>query len=339
VIPAVQLTNVTKRFPRRRPLRETLRQPFAWQVVTALDDVSITVEPGECFGLLGENGAGKTTLFRLLATLLLPDGGRLAVHGTDVARMPEAIRRLVATVPPSERSLYWRLDAVQNLELFARLYGLPLARAATRIRELLDLVGLGESGGQQVGAFSSGMRQRLLLARALLPEPRVLLLDEPTRSLDPVGARRFRRFLKERVLGAARCTALIATHTPEEVREICGRVAVLHRGRLVAQGTVAELSARVTSRRLRLLAHEDPTSALALLALAGDVTLVGLPQVIDDGVWAQELDLPQGDAADLLARLMLDQVRVVGLERVEVPLADVLEQLTRAAGAGVPAHA
>jgi ABC-type multidrug transport system ATPase subunit len=336
---AVQVTGVTKRFRRRRPLRETLRRPFAHDVVTALDDVSFSVEPGECYGLLGENGAGKTTLFRLLATLLLPDGGRLSVHGTDVVAEPDAIRRLVAPVPPSERSLYWRLSAAHNLELFARLYRVPPARARTRIAELLDLVDLGRAGAGQVGGFSSGMRQRLLLARALLPEPRVLLLDEPTRSLDPVGAQKFRRFLKERVLGATRCTALIATHTPDEVRDLCTRVGVLHRGRLVAQGTVPELAARVTSHRLRLLTRSDPAGALALLVLAGEVTLVGDPRTGQDGVWTQDLDLPSGDPADLISQLVHAQVAVVGVERVEVPLADLLEQLTHADGARVPAHA
>lgn len=334
---AVVVSSVSKRFERRRSLRQALRRPFASDTITALDNISFSVEPGECYGLLGENGAGKTTLFRMLSTLLLPDGGTLEVHGNDVVAAPATIRRLVSPVPPSERSLYWRLNARQNLELFARLYRVPPDTARRRIDELLNLVDLARAGTSQVGTYSSGMRQRLLLARALLPEPRVLLLDEPTRSLDPVGARAFRRFLKERVLGATRCTALIATHTPDEVRELCSRVAVLHRGRLIAEGTVSELASRVTARRLRLLTRNDPSSALA--ALAADVVPVGPAECIADGLWTLEIDVPSGEAGDLLARLVHAQVPVVGLERVEVPLADLLEHLTQDRHTGAVAHA
>lgn len=336
---AVTVTRVSKQFRRSRPLREAVRHPLGRDVVQALDDVSFAVEPGECYGLLGENGAGKSTLFRMLSTLVLPDQGRLLVHGTDVVASPAAIRRLVAPVPPSERSLYWRLSARQNLELFARLYRVPTASGARRIGELLALVDLARAGTAQVGTFSSGMRQRLLLARALLPEPKVLLLDEPTRSLDPVGARAFRAFLRDRVLGATRCTALIATHTPDEVRELCSRVAVLHRGRLLAQGTVRELAARVAGQRWRLLTAVNPARALAALTAAGGVVPLGSPEQVQGGLWAQALEIPGDESADLLSHLVHAGVPVNGLERVEVPLADLLERLTRRVDAGAAAHA
>jgi len=336
---AVIVAGVSKQFRRSRPLRQALRHPFARDLVQALEVVSFTVEPGECFGLLGENGAGKSTLFRMLSTLVLPDHGRLLVHGTDVVASPGDARRLVAPVPPSERSLYWRLNARQNLELFAQLYRVPATTTGRHIAELLELVDLARAGTAQVGTFSSGMRQRLLLARALLPEPRVLLLDEPTRSLDPVGARAFRSFLKERVLGATRCTALIATHIPDEVRELCSRVAVLHRGHVVAQGRVSDLAARVAGRRWRLLTGEDPAGALARCTGVGEVVQVGPAERLGDNLWSQELELPSGDTGDLLARLVHTGVQVTGLERVEVPLADLLERLTRGMEPGVPLHA
>lgn len=337
--PAVQVEHVVKRFRRRRPLREAVRHPLARESFAALDGISLSVRPGECFGLLGENGAGKTTLFRLLATLLLPDRGTLTVHGADVVSHPELVRRLIAPVPPSERSLYWRLSGRQNLELFSALYGVPRAEASGRISELLDLVGLGQTGHEQVGAFSSGMRQRLLLARALLPRPRVLLLDEPTRSLDPVGARAFRRFLRERVLGAAGCTVLVATHMPEEVRELCDRVAVLHRGRLLAQGTTRELAAHVAARRWRVLSLSESQEGLAAFAARGGIVLDGPPQRLEEGGWAQEFDVTGMETSSILSQLVQAGIAVTGLERVDVPLADILERLVRDVPQEEPAHA
>jgi ABC-2 type transport system ATP-binding protein len=147
--------------------------------------VSCDVQPGEFFGLLGPNGAGKTTLFKMLATLTSPDEGWATVHGVDVMKDPRAVRRMIAPVAADERGLHWRLSALENLRLFATLYALRGSELQARIDEVLGVVGLRGAERRTVGTYSSGMRQRLLIARALLIRPRVLLLDEPTRSLDP----------------------------------------------------------------------------------------------------------------------------------------------------------
>jgi ABC-2 type transport system ATP-binding protein len=327
---AVRVESLEKRYPRRARWGDLLRPGRPAETTTALDGVSLHVAAGECYGLLGENGAGKTTLFRILATLVLPDGGRAAVGDADVVARPADVRRRVAHVPTSERSLHWRLDARENLELYAALYGVPAADAGPRITELLALVGLERAGAEPAGAFSTGMRQRLLLARALLAQPAVLLLDEPTRGLDPVGARDFRRFLRDRVLGPAGCTALVATHAPEEVREVCDRVGVLHRGRLVAQGTAAELAARVAVPRYRLVTGAPPAAALG--GLDGAVRVApGAPRALEDGWWAVEIEVPGGAAAlaAAVAALVRADVPVGGLERVEIPLPEVLERVVR----------
>src|SRR5690606_12283158 len=191
----------------RRTWRQMLRQPFGRsERATVVDNVSFEVQKGEFFGLLGANGAGKTTLFRILAARLLPDTGTATVAGTDVVKDPARTRALLTPVVTDERSLHWRLSARENLELFAALFGLRGAAADARIDQLLASVELDDAGDKMVGTFSSGMKQRLLIARALLGQPRVLLLDEPTRSLDPISARRFRRFLREEITGRQGCT-------------------------------------------------------------------------------------------------------------------------------------
>ncbi|HSH46152.1 MAG TPA: ABC transporter ATP-binding protein, partial [Longimicrobiales bacterium] len=230
--PVVRVRGLTKTFPVRRSWRDLIREPFTRpERITALRDIHFDVGPAEFFGLLGANGAGKTTLFKMLAAQLLPDEGTALVKGFDVVREAAEVRRILTPVVADERSLNWRLTARQNLELFASLYGLRGPAADERVTSLLETVELTDTGTKMVGAFSSGMKQRLLIARALLGNPRVLLLDEPTRSLDPVSARRFRRFLREELAARQGCTVLLATHSADEAFDLCDRVAILDRGR------------------------------------------------------------------------------------------------------------
>src|SRR5690606_27038464 len=150
------------------------------------------------------------------ATLVTPDHGTVRVEGLDVVRDAAAVRRALVPVVADERSLRWRLNAYENLRLYAVLYRVPAARLRSRIQEVLEVVGLEATGHKMVGQFSSGMRQRLLVARALLSSPRVLLLDEPTRGLDPLSARALRAFLKDDLCRRQGRTVLLATHNAEE---------------------------------------------------------------------------------------------------------------------------
>ena len=191
--------------------------------VLALRDLSLAVRRGETLGLLGTNGAGKTTLLKILATLILQDAGQ--VRGT------------VGVVTGAERSFYWRLTGRQNLEFFAAFQGLGARATAARIEELRWRLGL-DALDRRFGLYSTGMRQRLAIARALLPQPAVLLMDEPTRSLDPLATAALYRVIRSTQAG---CTIVLATHSLAEAEALCDRVAILHRGRLLAWGTVSEL--------------------------------------------------------------------------------------------------
>jgi ABC-2 type transport system ATP-binding protein len=218
------------------------RKGFLFQEVVdteALSGVDLTVQRGELFGLVGPNGAGKTTLTKILATLLHPSDGWARVLGFDVAREAHSIRPRIGLVLGGERGLYNRVSARENLRYFAELYGVPPAVRARRIDEVLGQFGLGDAGDRRVEEFSRGMKQKLHLARGLLHEPELLFLDEPTIGLDPKSARDLRKRI--RTLSASGVTIFLTTHYMFEAEELCHRVAVLSRGRIVARDTVEGL--------------------------------------------------------------------------------------------------
>jgi ABC-2 type transport system ATP-binding protein len=239
--PAIVVHRLTKWFPVRRPWREVVCRPLHPARVTVLDGIDLEVAPGEVFGLLGSNGAGKTTLLKILCTLLRPNEGRAAIQGFDVVEVPGRVRQVVGVCLETERSFYHRLTGRQNLAFFAALNNLDPALAANRIGKVLDTIGLNGAAGTPVMTYSGGMKQRLGLARALLTDPAVLLLDEPTKGLDPGAAIEFRRFLRETLAQDLGKTIVLVTHSLEEARECCDRVAILVRGRIYAQGTWPEV--------------------------------------------------------------------------------------------------
>lgn len=325
---AVILDGLTKSFPGQRGWRALLTRRRQ-QPVRALSGVSCEIRAGEFFGLLGENGAGKTTLFKILATLVLPDAGSATVLGNDVAKSPERVRRVLAPVIADERSLNWRLSARENMRLFAALHGLRGAAAAHRIDELLSLVNLVEAADRLVTGYSSGMKQRLLVARTLLARPSVLLLDEPTRSLDPISARAFRRFLREDVALAQGCTVLLATHNAEEAFDLCDRVGVLDRGRLVAVGATEDLARQVGENRFMLWVRPPDKPAITSLLAKGVLRDASEFIAEPDGWYRIEADLRGGltGAAEAIAFLAQSGVSVGRCEPVKLSLADLLERL------------
>jgi ABC-2 type transport system ATP-binding protein len=214
------------------------------------------------------------------------------------------------------------------MRLFAALHGLRGAQATRRIEELLALVNLVDAADRLVSGYSSGMKQRLLVARTLLARPSVLLLDEPTRSLDPISARSFRQFLRADVALAQGCTVLLATHNAEEAFELCDRVGVLHRGRLVATGATPELAREVGEDRFALWIRPADQSAIATLSTRGVVREVKVMEDVDG--WSRiECDLRGGldGAAEAIAFLALRGVSVARCEPVKLSLADLLERV------------
>jgi ABC-type multidrug transport system ATPase subunit len=241
---AILVESLQKSFPPARSGWRALLEPFEKPSVVALGGISFEVRPGEALALLGANGAGKSTLLRILATLILPTNGRAEVAGYDAVRDPAAVRRELGYHAGSDAGFYARLTCRENLRFFAGLNHIPAAAAGQRITKLAEQFHLEESFDRQVRTLSSGTLQRLSLCRALLHQPRVLLLDEPTRSLDAVGAAEFRRFLKSDVLRRGETTLLFASHALSEIELLADRIAVMDAGRLLACGSLADLKQR-----------------------------------------------------------------------------------------------
>ncbi|WP_421617096.1 ATP-binding cassette domain-containing protein [Brevibacillus sp. TJ4] len=209
---------------------------------TALHDVSFRVEAGEVYGLLGENGAGKTTLMRMMATILRPTQGEIEIEGFSVTKEPEVVRRRIGILFGGDVGLYSRLTARENIAYFGSLYGLQKAQIAARIEHLSRVFEMEPFLDRPVGPFSRGMRQKVAIARTLVHDPAVILLDEPTTGLDVTAANLFRRMI--RMLQEEGKTILFSSHNMTEIDKLCKRIALVHRGRLHYAGSVDGLRER-----------------------------------------------------------------------------------------------
>ncbi len=240
--------------------------------VVALDGVDLEVEPGEFFGLLGPNGAGKTTLIKILTTLLLPSEGTARIFGFDVERQTRQIRRIMNMVAGGEQSGYGILTVREQLWMFSQFYGLPTRDGWNRVDELIEAVDLVEQKEQRVSTLSTGQRQKMNFARGLLNDPWIFFLDEPTLGLDVAAARSVRELVLAWKAAVPGRTVLLTTHYMAEADELCDRIAIVDRGRILALGTPDELKRRV---------QRESVFRIELDRLDGGIgALRGLPGVV-----------------------------------------------------------
>jgi ABC-2 type transport system ATP-binding protein len=318
---AIRTRGLTKVFPpKKRRLLDRLRRKPIVPARTALASVDLDVRRGELFGLLGPNGAGKTTLVKILSTLLLPTSGEALVAGHDVAKDEQAVRKKVGVVLGGDRALYWRLTARENLWYFSQLYDMRSDDADRRIDEVLALVGLTDRANDKVEDYSKGMKQRLHIARGLLTDPEILLLDEPTIGLDPHAARALRALVRDLVDKHGR-TVVLTTHYMYEADELSDRIGVLHQGRIIALGTSEELKAEHAKHGAILVKALRPADAL--LSSFGKLTKREV-----DGGGAIEYRVRSNDAPGIAAALAKEGVPLVGLQVEEPTLEDVFVELT-----------
>ncbi|HEX8069708.1 MAG TPA: ABC transporter ATP-binding protein [Pyrinomonadaceae bacterium] len=328
--PAISIKGLAKVYP--IPLarvRQFVRRKGAQGPTEALRDVTFDVRAGEVFGLIGRNGAGKTTLTKIIATLVQPTAGTVTVNGLDSVRAAERVRAQVGLASAEERTFYWRLTVEQNLLFFARLHGLTDAAARRRIGALLERFELTELARKRFGELSTGNKQRTTVARALLNRPPVLLLDEPTRSLDPLAAASMRALIS-RLAADERVTVLLTSHNLPEIEELCARIAVISRGRIRAVGAPADLRAthkqteRVTLTVKGLAAAEVER---LLAAAVNDLTATPHDDAAVAVTFTREAD---DDRLDFALRALTGAgARVLACDAERATLLDVLERIER----------
>jgi ABC-2 type transport system ATP-binding protein len=240
---AILTENLRRVFKSTTPTRRA--KPEEPREFTALDGISLEVRPGELFGLLGSNGAGKTTLIKILATLLAPSGGRAFVDGLDVVTQAPALRPRINMVSGGETAGYGVLTVRENLWLFSQLYGIPRKEARNRIEALLAATGLADKADTRITHLSTGQRQKMNFCRGFVTNPRILFLDEPTLGLDVTAARTARQFVRGWMDEAPGRTMLLTTHYMMEAEELCDRLAIVDKGKLLACDTPSALKRRV----------------------------------------------------------------------------------------------
>ena len=319
---AIEGFQLEKSFAKKRSLGEVIRQPFrAGERVAALKGVDLHVKQGEIFGLLGPNGAGKTTLVKILSCLVLPDRGRAVIGGFDV-RQENKVKPRLGLVHSDERSFYWRLSGRENMRFFARLYDVPGKRIEARIDALLEKVDLVEAADRRFSGYSSGMKQRLAIARALLHDPPILLMDEPTRSLDPASSLALRAFIRDELKARDGKTILLATHNLREAEALCDRIAILVAGTVRQTGAVAEVRRwGIDERRFRIDVSPVPLDAVrGPFKVVSDERYNGSRRL----VVALEGD---GRLNDVLAALMAAGGVVHACDRIEPDLEEAFARL------------
>lgn len=295
--------------------------------LVALQDVSVEVRRGELFGLLGPNGAGKTTLIKILTTLLAPTTGRAWVAGFDVAEESEKVRPRINMVSGGEASGYGLLTVRENLWMFSQFYGLPSRQANQRIKELLEVVGMGDRLNTKSSDLSTGLRQKMNIVRGFMTDPEVLFLDEPTLGLDVGAARDVRKFIRQWVDQDSARTLLLTTHYMVEADELCDRVAIINQGKVLACDTPTNLK-HALQREAIFRLEVSPLNGLATNMFEN---LPGVKKVFQrskEGGTLLEFILEEEPVLGaVVTTLTAENIRILNLQKREPTLEDVFVDL------------
>jgi ABC-2 type transport system ATP-binding protein len=307
------------------------RKHILRQNLFAVNDVSLTIGSSELFGLLGPNGAGKTTLIRMLCTLLWPTDGTAQVNGYDIRKMPRHVRASIGTVLDVDMGWYDRLSCRQNLAFYSQISGFSPSHVRRRVDEVLRTVGLGERGDERFQKLSSGMRRKLDVARALLPDPPVLLLDEPTVGMDPHSGRNLRQFIKNELCGEQGRTILLTTHNMFEAEQICDRVAIMHKGRIIAIDAPDRIKNLVKSDTTIIVVAGNATSRLvdSIAELEDVITVTSRPISTFPNALRIESHVKNASVAATISQIVTQSGGLLYSVRAEEPtLEDALVKLT-----------
>lgn len=300
--------------------------------VRAVDRINLEIREGELFGLLGPNGAGKTTLIKLLCGLLLPTSGTAYLNSFDVKKELPQVKKSIGTLfSIGERGFYWRLSVFRNLEFYAALYNVPRRRRRERINNILDVLGLKQVASEPFQKLSGGMKRKLALARALLPDPPILLLDEPTLHLDATSSRFIRSFIQG-LCRAQKKTVLYATNYIEEINRISDRVGIIHQGKIVACGLPDTIRNMIEERNVVELKVQG-LSQIQLKTLKKMPFVLKLTSFVEDKTQCMtklRLQLDDMDSlSPILNYLSKERVKLHGVRKEEPTLEDAFIHLTR----------
>jgi ABC-2 type transport system ATP-binding protein len=329
---AIQTVNLTKTYKSKTPNSGIFsRKTFS---VNAIDNLNLSIKKGELFGLLGPNGAGKTTLVKILCTLLPPDKGSATLNGYDVAKQQMKVKQSIGTLfSVGERGFFWRLSGYRNLEFFAAINNVPRSSRHQRIMEVLELVGLNDKADVFFQKYSGGMKRKLALARALLADPPILLLDEPTTGLDVTSSRNIRDFIKNDLSKKHGKTVLYTTHYIEEVSQMCDRVAIMNKGKIVALDTPDALKGMAKKGEVAdfIVKNMSEAQVNSLRGLAG---VSSLATEIQDSVLGQtrlRVRLENVNALPLVLDFFFrEKIKLVNFRQEEPTLEDAFIELTGA---------
>jgi ABC-2 type transport system ATP-binding protein len=332
---AIQTINLTKTFKSKVQSPEAGFFRRKTVSVNAIDNLNLEIKKGELFGLLGPNGAGKTTLVKMLCTLLPPDSGTALINRYDIVKEPMKVKRSLGTLfSVGERGFFWRLNGYRNLEFFASIYNVPRQKRHERILEVLKLVGLENSTFDLYQRYSGGMKRKLALARTLLPDPPIILLDEPTTGLDAISARNIREFVKRTVQESGK-TVLYTTHYIEEAAQICTKIGILKQGKIIACDTPNALKDRIKKDELIYIVVEGITQAqIEKMRSLQDV--ISVTEKTDEDLMAGQqglcAELKSVDQLPLIFDFLFKQkIKLVNFKREEPTLEDAFIELTKRA--------
>jgi ABC-2 type transport system ATP-binding protein len=331
---AIQMLNLTKTFKSKTP-SANLFGPRKTISVNAIDNLNLEIKKGELFGLLGPNGAGKTTLVKMLCTLLPPDSGTALINGYDIVKQPMDVKRSLGTLfSVGERGFFWRLNGYRNLEFFAAIYNVPRPKRHDRIMEVLKLVGLENSAFDLYQKYSGGMKRKLSLARTLLPDPPIMLLDEPTTGLDAISSRNIREFVKNTVSKENGKTVLYTTHYIEEAAQICDRIGILSHGHLVALDTPKALINKIKKEERIFFVVEEITQQQidSMRSVQGVTDLTVNNEELLPNQTGLCVELKNVDTLPVIFDFLFEnKIRLVNFKREEPTLEDAFIELTRRA--------
>jgi ABC-2 type transport system ATP-binding protein len=291
--------------------------------IAALSGLDLTVNRGDLFGFIGSNGAGKTTTLRILATFLAPSAGRAQVLGHDVVKDADAVRHVIGYMPDFF-GVYKDMEVTEYLDFFGACYKIPTAQREKTVNDVLELVGLSEKKGSLIGALSRGMQQRLGLARVLIHDPQLLLLDEPASGLDPRARIEMMAVLQE--LQRLGKTIIISSHILSELQTLCNRVAIIEKGKLIYSGPVQGVRDQMGQGRVVWVrVSSDPAKAIELLKTRPEIVEVAAEDS-ELRVTLSDLDTDRSIVADVLVR---GGARLIGLREDEIGLEEVFMRVTR----------